>query len=267
VGRQSLGGSVTSAPRVEPHPAPSPTTSQQRPNCVAHRAQIGHRSRVARFHQPADAGPFAGPCRAGGAWPPRGHVGSGQPGQHGAATRGALDGSHGHREASARRTWDVSPSVEASPAHPGSNPTQRRHHQPANSGRIAWHIALKLVIVRAWHASTSQLTLGRSPGVGWPGVAAARTCRLRSATPIRGGSEGSVGRKSRAPSGGSQANVGRQSLGGSVTSAPRVEPHPAPSPTTSQQRPKSVAHRAQNGRRSRVARCHQPADAGPFAGP
>ena len=183
VGRQSLGGSVTSAPRVEPHTAPSPTTGQQRQNCAAHRAQIGRRSRVARFHQPADAGPFAGPCLAGRAWLPRGHVGSAQPGQHGAAARGALDGSHGHREAAARRTWDVSPSVEASPAHPGSNATQRRHHQPANSGRIAWHIALKLVVVRAWHAYTSQLTLGRSPGLGWPAWAPCATTGRPSMPP------------------------------------------------------------------------------------
>jgi hypothetical protein len=166
----------TSVPRWKRHqrtpgrtpPSAVTHTTQQRPKSVAHRAQIGRRSRVARFHQPADAGPFAGPCLAGRAWLPRGHVGSAQPGQHGAAARGALDGSHGHREAAARRTWDVSPSVEASPAHPGSNPTQRRHPQPANIGRIAWNFAPKLVIVRAWHASTSQLTLGRSPGLAWP---------------------------------------------------------------------------------------------------
>jgi len=145
-----------------------PRRAKRGPNCVAHRAQIGRRSRVARLHQPADAGPFARPWLAGGGWVPRVDVGSGQPGQYGASARGALDGSHGHREAAARRTWDVSPSVEASPAHPGSNATQRRHHQPANSGRIAWHIALKLVVVRAWHAYTSQLTLGRSPGLDWP---------------------------------------------------------------------------------------------------
>jgi hypothetical protein len=123
---------------------------------------------------------------------------------------------------------------------PGSNPTQRRHPQPANSDQRAWHIAPKLVVVRAWHASTSQLTLGRSPGLGWPSVAAARTYRLSSASANTGRQRGERWT-------GVTGNVRRQP-GERGTSVPRCKRHqrtPGRTPTSAvtHNRPTSAKER------------------------